>query len=274
MRISLIILVALLMISNRAYAQAPTSSNETFKCLMKPNRVVKVGASAEGVLEEVHFGHNDLVKAGQVLARLRSGVEEASLRLARLRASSNIRIQSGEAQSDYKRRELQRSRELFDRKVLSSTTLEKAETEAKLAELAEKDAKLAKKISELELERAAEILAQRTIKSPINGVVVERTMEVGEYVHEQASLMVIAELDPLRVEVFVPIALYGSIKVGMRGEIRPEAPISGVYEASVAVVDRVFDAASNTFGVRLELPNTDYELPAGHRCKVRFLLED
>jgi hypothetical protein len=36
------------------------------------------------------------------------------------------------------------------------------------------------------------------------------------------------------------------------------------------VVDPVIDAASGTFGVRLELPNSDYRLPAGLRCKVRF----
>ena len=37
------------------------------------------------------------------------------------------------------------------------------------------------------------------------------------------------------------------------------------------VVDAVFDAASDTFGVRLELPNTDCRLPAGIKCKIRFL---
>jgi hypothetical protein len=41
----------------------------------------------------------------------------------------------------------------------------------------------------------------------------------------------------------------------------------------VTVVDRVFDAASSTFGVRLELPNPDYSLPAGLRCRIRFLAQ-
>jgi hypothetical protein len=39
----------------------------------------------------------------------------------------------------------------------------------------------------------------------------------------------------------------------------------------VTVVDRVVDAASSTFGVRLELANPDYRLPAGLKCRVRFL---
>ncbi len=41
-------------------------------------------------------------------------------------------------------------------------------------------------------------------------------------------------------------------------------------EAEVGVVDKVVDAASGTFGVRLELPNPDTSLPAGLKCRVRF----
>ena len=50
----------------------------------------------------------------------------------------------------------------------------------------------------------------------------------------------------------------------------PEAPIGGQYTAEVKIVDRVIDAASGTFGVRLELPNPGYRLQAGLKCKVIF----
>jgi multidrug efflux pump subunit AcrA (membrane-fusion protein) len=50
----------------------------------------------------------------------------------------------------------------------------------------------------------------------------------------------------------------------------PEAPVGGRHAATVAVVDRVVDAASGTFGIRLLLPNPDLALPAGLRCRVRF----
>ena len=52
--------------------------------------------------------------------------------------------------------------------------------------------------------------------------------------------------------------------------MKPEAPLTGEYTAKVTVVDRVVDAASGTFGVRLELPNHDLKLPAGLKCSVRF----
>jgi hypothetical protein len=68
---------------------------------------------------------------------------------------------------------------------------------------------------------------------------------------------------------FVKPAL-GSINVGQRAEVTPQAPLNGTYTARVTVVDHVVDAASGTFGVRLELPNRDYRLPAGLKCKIRF----
>jgi multidrug efflux pump subunit AcrA (membrane-fusion protein) len=82
--------------------------------------------------------------------------------------------------------------------------------------------------------------------------------------------MKIAQLNPLYVEVFVPVSHYREITRDMEVEVRPEEPIGGVYQAKVIVVDSVFDAASRTFGVRLELDNSSYELPGGLRCTVTF----
>ena len=63
---------------------------------------------------------------------------------------------------------------------------------------------------------------------------------------------------------------YLKIKVGAKARVRPALPVTGEFEATVLVVDRVFDAASGTFGVLLELPNPGGTLPAGHRCKLTF----
>jgi hypothetical protein len=57
----------------------------------------------------------------------------------------------------------------------------------------------------------------------------------------------------------------------MKAEVIPEEPIGGKHKARVVIVDRVLDAASGTFGIRLQLPNRKYKLPAGLRCQVIFL---
>ena len=77
-------------------------------------------------------------------------------------------------------------------------------------------------------------------------------------------------VDPLRVEVFLPAALHGEVRVGMAAAVTPELPGAQPVAAVVGVVDPVMDAASGTFGVRLALPHPDKGLPAGVRCRVRF----
>ena len=125
-------------------------------------------------------------------------------------------------------------------------------------------------LARLELARSEAILDLRTIKSPLRGVVTERNLTGGEYVSQDNHILTIAALDPLYVEAFLPVRLYPQVKVGQTAAVETEAPISGRYEAKVSVVDQVFDAASGTFGVRLELPNPDEALPAGLRCQVSF----
>ena len=59
----------------------------------------------------------------------------------------------------------------------------------------------------------------------------------------------------------------------MRAAVAPEIGNDQVYLAAVTIVDRVIDAASGTFGVRLELPNPDQSIPGGLHCRVHFLSE-
>ena len=146
---------------------------------------------------------------------------------------------------------------------------DEAETQKILAEIGVLEAKENRELAELELERARTALAQRTLRSPIAGVVTERLLTPGEFV-KGTAIVKLAKIDPLHVEVITPVAMLGKIAVGGRGEVLLEAPVGKSYAATVTVVDRVVDAVSGTFGVRLLLPNPDYRLPAGLKCKVRF----
>ena len=76
-------------------------------------------------------------------------------------------------------------------------------------------------------------------------------------------------LDPLYVEVIMKSDVYGSLSKGMTVEVQPERD-GRRYEGKIKIVDKIIDAASGTFGVRIELPNTDFVLPAGLKCQAFF----
>jgi multidrug efflux pump subunit AcrA (membrane-fusion protein) len=82
--------------------------------------------------------------------------------------------------------------------------------------------------------------------------------------------MTIAQTDPLNVELVLPLDRYGDIRIGSAAIVHPVAPVGGAYTARADVIDPVIDAASETFGVRLILPNPNHTIPAGIRCSVEW----
>ena len=247
----------------------PVTNSAELDGLIEPYMVANVGSGVRGIIETVDVDRGDFVKKGQVVATLKSGVEKATMELARIRAEIETTIKSKEAQLAFSERKKKRYEELYKKEIIPYGEMDEAETTKMLAELELQEARDNKRLAELELLRTTEVLERLTIRSPITGVVVERFLSPGEFVEEQPILK-IAQIDPLNVEAIVSVELFGSIRVGMQAKVRPEAPVEGVYTAKVKIVDQVIDAASGTFGVRLELPNPKYQLPAGLKCKIVF----
>lgn len=252
-----------------ALAAAAPAAGE-YDCVIKPDLIVKLGSPVEGALAEVDVREGDLVSKGQVMARLESRVQEVSVALAEARAFDTSRLELAKARVAFQGRSQERAERLFGKKLLSEAERDEAGTDVELAEAQVRTEEAALEVARLEHDRAVAQLEQRTVRSPIDGVVVERLMSEGEYAHEQAHILTLAALDPLEVQVFVPITDWGTVSVGDIAEVVPEAPVGGNYAAEIDKIDRVFDAASRTFGVQLSLDNPGYRLPAGLRCRVTF----
>jgi RND family efflux transporter MFP subunit len=258
-----------------AMSQTPTkpvAATREFDCVIEPQQTVKLASPAVGMIARLDVDRGDFVRQGQVVGKIEDGVEAATLALARARASNDSPVKSAEARVQFLRHKYERSKELHTKFVSPLASLQEAEAEVQVAEQQLKEAQLAKEIASLEVAHAEEVLKQRALRSPIDGVVVERLLVPGEYRNDQSPVLTLAQIDPLRVEVFVPTAYFGQIRIGNRAEVRPERPLDGVHIATVTVVDRVLDAASGTFGVRLALPNPRLTLPGGIRCQVAFVM--
>src|SRR3954468_5030306 len=238
-------------------------------CLIEPFRVSEVGSPIIGVIEATAVERGEHVRAGQVLATLRADVERQSLAVAQSKAQAVGELRAAEANAELARQKLARAKDLAEKQFISSQALEQARAEAMVAENRLAQAREQRDVYAREHELAAAQLGQRTIRSPISGVIVERYLSAGERVEEKPIYRV-AMVNPLRVEVVLPASAYALVKQGMTIPVLPEFPGATLRQAKVTVVDRVIDGASNTFRVRMELPNADLSLPAGLRCKADF----
>jgi RND family efflux transporter MFP subunit len=250
-------------------ADVPEPSDAT-SCLVRPKQVVDLGAPVAGMLAEVLVDRGDAVKSAQLVAKLESSVEEAQLALDRYRAKNSTEADTARLDLEWNKRELERKKELRANMFAKINDVDEYETKVAQDQVLIRKAEIDGGIAGLEADRSERQLDLKRIKSPVNGVVTERKRAPGEYVYDQTPLMSIAELDPLYVELVIPASRYGSVKVGSTAELSLNAPVGGSYFAKVQVVDPMIDAASNTFGVRLVLPNPGNAIPAGIRCSVHF----
>jgi len=267
-RIAGAILVLTFGIMMRPAAAQPAKGD--FTCLLRPRFLVQLGSPMNGILESVHVDRGATIKKDQVVAELVSSVEAATLALDRARAADTSELEQQRTHSGMLGRKVERTKQLAGKLIASAVSLDEVQSEYRESIIKEKAAETHLKLAALEADRSAAALELKRIKSSIDGVVVERKLEPGDYVSDQTPIFTVAAIDPLNVEIVVPTKLYGSIKVGETVDVDPAAPIGGHYQAQVEVVDPVIDAASNTFGVRLILPNPGGRIPAGLRCSVHW----
>ncbi len=253
----------LLLLASGSHAAQPLG------CLIEAERITDVGSPVIGIVEKVAVERGDLVKKGQVLAILRAPVERATLSVASSRAESNAELQAATAAARFNQERLTRAEDLFRQKFISNQALDQARSEADLSAQKLVQAREQREVSRREREVASAQLSQRTIRSPFDGVVAERFVSAGERVDDK-PLLRIAKVDPLRVQLVVPVTLYKQVRPGGSANVVPELPGAAAVTAQVTMVDKVIDAASNTFRVHLELPNPGGALPAGLRCKAEF----
>ena len=259
-----LILTAILVPVSSMYAETVE-----YDGLIEPYVVVDIGTPAEGIVDRVTVDRSSLVKKGQTLVVMESSVERAVLAKAKAMASFKSEIGLQKTQLAFAIRTADRFRKLD---AIASFDKDQAATEIIRVRHRLKQAQEQSALANFELKKAQAIVNRCWVKSPISGVVVERFVSPGEYVDGQPLLRV-AQIDPLRVEVIVPAQMFGRIIPGLTATIVPELPEYGEQIATVTIVDKLIDAASSTFGVRLELPNAEQQMPSGLRCLVRFEFE-
>lgn len=265
---ALTIAAVLLAAPAAAPATAPAWAQEAYDCVIEPYVVVEIGSAVEGIIAEIDAERGTEVTKGQVLARLESSVEEATLRMAEANAASTVDLDIATSRVKQLSAEVDRATQLASQNVVSQSVLEAAQSELEQALLEQSRARQNQEMAGLDRDRAKAQLERRVIRSPVDGMLLRRLIGPGEYVYSQAQVAQLATIDPLHVEVFMPTDLFPDVKPGQTATVQPAEPIGGSYRAKIISIDQVFDAASDTFGMLLELPNPDNKLPAGVDCEL------
>ncbi|WP_162048203.1 efflux RND transporter periplasmic adaptor subunit [Vibrio taketomensis] len=209
-------------------------------CLLEPSFDVELSSEVQGVIKNIDVQRGDRVKKGQTVMVLESKLEAAA-------------VNTVKARLEFATRKVERNTDLFKKNLISDIEQDEMMTEVRLAAFQLKEARVR--------------LGLRETKSPIEGVVIQRYKDPGEFVDETPFLR-IATLNPMHAEIVLPAELYGTIKKGDTFNVTALGS-DQIHQGTVKVIDPIIDAASNTFAIALVLDNEDGVLSAGLRCEVR-----
>ncbi|MFK8078936.1 MAG: efflux RND transporter periplasmic adaptor subunit [Granulosicoccus sp.] len=240
-------------------------------CVIEPSQIVELGSAVPGLLADSFYDRSDFVSAGTLMARLESDVERVSLKIAEEAAASSTAVALRQVTAEFGDRTRVRNAKLLKSSSISRQVMDQVSTEAAIATLQVEQEQESIRLAMLEVERAKALLKRREIRTPVSGSVMQRYKSSGEYVDSEPVYQ-IAQLDPLHVEVIVPIEFLGSLQTGSTASISLDVPgfQDRQLQAVVHRIDSVADAASATYGVRLVLENADLSIPGGVRCRVDF----
>jgi len=235
-------------------------------CLVKPMKVVQLGSSVFGVLAQLNVDRSDAVRKGEVIGKLDTSVEEAQIALDKFRAENTAPLRAAEADLAWNQRELDRRQKLANNLWSKVNDVDEARTKVEQDKIAIGKAQDDQKIARLESARSQAQYDLKLIRSPLNGVVTEVKLQPGEFIYEATPIVTLAQIDPLTVDLVLPSNRFGSVKTNDSVELSLGPPVNKAVASTIEIVDPVIDAASDTFRVRLALPNPDNAIPAGIRC--------
>ena len=243
-----------------------------FPCLIEPSEVVELRASVDGTIAAVRVQRGDLLRKGQVLVELQSAAERVAVESAAYRAQMDGQVAAARTRLEFANRKLARVIDLEQKRFVAAQARDEAQAEQQLAQNELAAAVETRELARIEFRRAREQLALRTLVSPFDGVVVDRMLNPGDLAESGSGrkpVLKIARVDPLKVDVVLPATMFGRVRARQRAVVT--ASVGGVrFDAQVSIVDRMIDAASGTFVVRLALPNAQRRAPVGSRCTAEF----
>jgi RND family efflux transporter MFP subunit len=243
-----------------------------YDCLIEPHQSLEISSAVTGVVDKVLVKRGDRVRKGQVVFTLDSQVEAAAVELAKFKSQAVGAIKAAQSKIEFSQKKYERRKEMAVENLLPKQERDDAESELRLAEAELVAAKESKEQAAIEYKQQSSLLALRTIRSTVNGVVVDQMLYPGETAEPggKKPVLKLAQLDPLKVRVMLPMAVFGKVKLGQAVDVNPENAPNTKLGATVRHTDKVLDAASGTHIVFLDLPNKSLSTPAGAKCKAQF----
>jgi membrane fusion protein, multidrug efflux system len=214
---------------------------------ISPVQGATISAEMPGTVSEILFQSGTPVKAGDMLLKLDTLAEEATLR-------------SAQADFDLARNEFDRARDLAERRVISKSELDAASARFAQAQAA--------------VQNAESAIAKKHIRAPFDGIAGIREVNVGQMVPVGQRLVTLQSLDPVYVDFSLPQQHLPSVRPGLEVRVKSDAIAEEEFHGELTAVNSAIDPATRSIALQATLPNPNHRLRAGMFARVEVILPE
>ena len=206
---------------------------------------VMIGAEMSGTVKNIAFESGATVRAGELLVELDASVEQAQLR-------------SAMASADLARLNLERARELREKKMMSQADLDSAEAQAKQASA--------------QIDNIRAVIAKKTIRAPFAGRTGIRQVNLGQFLDNGAAIVTLQSLDPVYVDFALPQQNLAQLGAGMAVRVTTDAFPGQSFEGKLTAINPEVDAVTRNVRLQATLANPAGKLRPGMYVNVAAVL--
>ncbi len=233
---------------------------------VQPTETVEVGTQVSGLLSRIYVDFNDGVHAGDLLAEIDPTILQQEVR------SAEASLERSQAELGQAQRTLDRTTELFEAKVVTASEVETAQYQFDVTESSFQQAQIS-------LERAKRNLEYTKIRAPVDGVVIERSVDEGQTVAASMSapvlFLIAGDLSEMEILASVDESEVGLIRPGQEVEFSVQAYAERTFFGKVSQVRLQSSVVENvvTYGVVIDVDNSDGALLPGMTATVSFIVQ-
>lgn len=236
--------------TSESLSLAATGSRGSFRSVLRPSVDVSLSARAAGIVEVIHVPEGGTVRKGQPIISLDSTEERAEV------AQAEASLRGTKAEAERSAAELERIQQLRQENIYSDKQFLDAKAQAELAASRHEQAMAA-----VALARAR--LANRDVLSPIDGIFLKTTKQVGEAVERYETIARVVDVTSLEVVVFCDARFFSIFANGQQVDLKvlKTAEDQPIISGTVFHVDPIVDPTSGTFRVKVKIERSAQAIP-------------
>ncbi len=212
-----------------------------------PVQGATISAELPGMVSEIGFDSGRPVKKGEVLVKLDAAAEQAQLR-------------SAQADAELAKSELDRARDLSERKVISKSELDTAAAKFAAATAA--------------VDNVQSVINKKEIRAPFDGIAGIRGVNPGQMVPAGQKLVTLQALDKVFVDFSLPQQDLGKVKDGLPVKLTTDAIEGREFDGTLSAINSAIDPSTRAVSLQATVDNKDHSLRAGMFARVRILLPE